>query len=116
MNVSIFNNISSKMPVPGTLESVAALIRSDAKLKAFTESYRQTGSRTFKSECPLFAVACRFEGGKGKENVAGLTGLSLVDFDHIAPSNEAPPTKPPPTPPRGRELARIIKNAHNLFK
>ncbi len=88
MNVSIFQNITSKQPLPGFLEGVANLIRSDEKLKVFTESYRQTGSKTFKSECPLFAVACLFEGGKGKENVTGLTGLSLVDFDHIVPHTE----------------------------
>ena len=83
MNISIFNNITSKQPLTGSLNGVADLIRSDEKLKAFTQSYRQTGSKTFKSECPLFAVACRFEGGKGKENVTRLTGLSLVDFDHV---------------------------------
>ena len=74
MNVSIFHNMTSKLPLPGLLEGVANLIREDEKLAAFTASYRQTGSKTFKSECPLFAVACRFEGGKGKENITGLTG------------------------------------------
>jgi len=54
MNVSIFQNITSKQPLPGYLEGVANLIRSDEKLKVFTKSYRQTGSKTFKSECPLF--------------------------------------------------------------
>ena len=86
MNVSIFKNITSKQPLPGFLEGVANLIRSDEKLKVFTKSYRQTGSKTFKSECPLFAVACHFNGGKGKEHITGLTGLSLVDFDHISQS------------------------------
>ena len=83
MNISIFKNMTSKLPLPGLLEGVANLIRSDEKIKAFTASYRQTGSKTFKSECPLFAVACTFEGGKGQENIKGLTGLSLVDFDHV---------------------------------
>ena len=83
MNISIFKNMTSKLPLPGLLEGVANLIRTDEKLKAFTASYRQTGSKTFKSECPLFAVACTFEGGKGQENIKQLTGLSLVDFDHV---------------------------------
>ena len=83
MNVSIFHNMTSKLPLPGLLEGVANLIREDEKLAAFTASYRQTGSKTFKNEAPLFAVACRFEGGKGRANVRHLTGLSLVDFDHI---------------------------------
>ena len=51
MNISIFNNITSKQPLPGSPNGVADLIRSDEKLKAFTQSYRQTGSKTFKSEC-----------------------------------------------------------------
>ena len=87
MNISIFKNFTSREPVPGSLSSIADLIRSDAKLKTFTVSYRQTGSKTFKTECPLFAVACRFEGGKGRSNIRQLTGLSLVDFDHIVSSS-----------------------------
>ena len=47
MNVSIFQNITSKQPLPGFLEGVANLIRSDEKLKVFTESYRQTERHRF---------------------------------------------------------------------
>ncbi len=83
MDVTLFKNMTSRQPSDGTLEQVANIIRTDDHLKAFTLSYRQTGNKTFKHESPLFAVACRFEGGKGKENIRGLTGLSLVDFDHI---------------------------------
>ena len=82
MTVSIFHNMTSKLPLPGFLEGVANLIRSDEKLKVFTESYRRTGSKTFKSEAQLFSVACLFEGGKGRSNVRQLTGRSLVDIDH----------------------------------
>ena len=88
MNISIFHNMTSKQPSVGSLDGIANLMRNDQKLAAFTQSYRQTGNKTFKSECPLFAVACRFEGGKGKENIKGLTGLSLVDFDHIVPHTD----------------------------
>ena len=91
MKVSIFQNMTSKTPLPGRLEGVADLIRSDKKMATFTQSYRQTGSKTFKRECPLFAVACLFEGGKGKEQITGLTGLSLVDFDHIVPNTASSP-------------------------
>ena len=75
--------MTSKLPLPGLLEGVANLIRSDEKLTAFTASYRQTGSKTFKHESQLFSVACLFEGGKGRSNVRQLTGMSLVDFDHM---------------------------------
>ena len=74
--------MTSKQPQAGQLDEVARLIREDERLDAFTQSYRQTGSKTFKSECQLFAVACLLEGGKGRVNVRQLTGLSLVDIDH----------------------------------
>ena len=88
MNISIFKNMNSKLPLPGLLEGTANLIRSDEKVAAFTQSYRQTGSKTFKYESPLFSVACLFEGGKGRNNVRQLTGLSLVDIDHAVGSEE----------------------------
>ncbi len=83
VDISIFKNMTSKEPLPGTLEGIADLMRSDGKLATFTQSYRMTGDKTFKNESPLFAVACLMEGGKAKENVRQLTGMSLVDFDHV---------------------------------
>ena len=88
MNVSIFHDITCKLPLPGLLEGVANLIRTDEKLAVFTRSYRQTGSKTFKNESQLFAVPCLFEGGKGRSNIRQLTGMSLVDFDHAIGSEE----------------------------
>ena len=88
MNVSIFHDMTCKLPLPGFLEGVANLIRTDEKLAVFTRSYRQTGSKTFKNESQLFSVACRFEGGKGRSNIRQLTGMSLVDFDHAIGSEE----------------------------
>ena len=85
MKVSIFHDMTCKLPLPGLLEGVANLIRTDEKLAVFTRSYRQTGSKTFKNESQLFAVPCLFEGGKGRSNVRQLTGMSLVDFDHVFP-------------------------------
>lgn len=82
MEISIFNNMTDRQPITGRLADVAAYIRSDERLRAYTESYRQTGNKSFKTESPLFAVACRFSGGKSRTDVRGLTGLSLVDIDH----------------------------------
>ena len=87
MNVSIFHDMTCKLPLPGLLEGVANLIRSDEKLAVFTRSYRQTGSKTFKNESQLFAVPCLFNGGKGRSNIRQLTGMSLVDFDHVLPTD-----------------------------
>ena len=113
MKVSIFQNMTSKTPLPGLLEGVADLIRSDKKMATFTQSYRQTGSKTFKRECPLFAVACLFDGGKGKEQISRLTGLSLVDFDHIVPTTASTPTE------TAKALAemkqKIIADPHTLM-
>lgn len=80
--------MTCKLPLPGLLEGVANLIRTDEKLAVFTQSYRQTGSKTFKNESQLFAVPCLFEGGKGRSNIRQLTGMSLVDFDHAIGSEE----------------------------
>ena len=85
MKVSIFHDMTCKLPLPGLLEGVANLIQTDEKLAVFTRSYRQTGSKTFKNESQLFAVPCLFEGGKGRSNIRQLTGMSLVDFDHVFP-------------------------------
>ena len=87
MKVSIFHDMTCKLPLPGLLEGVANLIRTDEKLAVFTRSYRQTGSKTFKNERQLFAVPCLFEGGKGRSNIRQLTGMSLVDFDHVFPTD-----------------------------
>ena len=89
MKVSIFHDMTCKLPLPGLLEGVANLIRTDEKLAVFTRSYRQTGSKTFKNESQLFAVPCLFEGGKGRSNIRQLTGMSLVDFDHVFPTDGA---------------------------
>ena len=85
-NVSSFENFTSKRPVSLTLYAIANFMRCDQRLESLTKAYRQTGSKHIKMETPLFAVACFFDGGKGKENIKGLTGLSMVDFDHISPS------------------------------
>ena len=85
-NVSSFENFTSKRPVSLSLDAIANFMRCDKRLESLTKAYRQTGSKHIKMETPLFAVACIFDGGKGKENIRGLTGLSMVDFDHISPS------------------------------
>ena len=113
MNVSIFHDMTCKLPLPGLLEGVANLIRSDEKLAVFTRSYRKTGSKTFKNESQLFAVPCLFEGGKGRSNIGQLTGMSLVDFDHVFPTDSTDSTD---NSNALRELkAKIIADPHTLM-
>ena len=110
MNVSIFHDMTCKLPLPGFLEGVANIIRTDEKLAVFTRSYRQTGSKTFKNESQLFAVPCLFEGGKGRSNIRQLTGMSLVDFDHVFPTDSTDNSN------ALRELkAKIIADPHTLM-
>ena len=81
--------MTSKTPIQGDLESLVSFMKTDEKLKFLTQSYRQTGKKTFKADAPLFAPACHLEGGKGQDNIRELTHLSLVDFDELFP--EVPP-------------------------
>lgn len=83
--VSQFANMTSKTPILGDLESLVSFMKTDEKLKFLTQSYRQTGKKTFKADAPLFAPACHLEGGKGQDNIRELTHLSLVDFDELFP-------------------------------
>lgn len=81
--------MTSKTPILGDLESLVSFMKTDEKLKFLTQSYRQTGKKTFKADAPLFAPACHLEGGKGQDNIRELTHLSLVDFDELF--TEVPP-------------------------
>lgn len=83
MEVNFFRNFKSKTPESSTLEAVVEQIRSDQSLARLTALYRQDESKQLKEESPLFAVAATFSGGNGKADIATMTGLSLVDFDHV---------------------------------
>ena len=85
MNLSTFSCFTSKQPVATSLETIVGAIRSDERLKSVTDSFRQSGSKEFKKRSPLFAVAATFSGGKAMEHITAMTGLSLVDFDHVPP-------------------------------
>lgn len=107
MNISTFINMASKIPSPGQLEGLVTFMKEDEKLRFFTESYRKTGNKSYKHDAPLFAVACIFEGGKGKDNIRSLTHLSLVDFDHI--------TEKPDDGTLRSLKERICHDAHTLL-
>ena len=88
MKVSFFSDYTSTKPVEKSLDEVVQMIRSDARLSSITTAYRAMPSKGLKSKSPLFAVACRFSGGKGMDDISDITGLSLVDVDHV--ENEKP--------------------------
>ena len=83
MEVSVFRNFWDKEPRSSTLEAMVEAIRSDERTRELTLGFRQHRLDSLKNESMLFAVPCVFEGGKAQKNVARLTGVSMVDFDHI---------------------------------
>ena len=83
MTISIFSNYTCCEARESTLDDVALMIACDNRLQSLTEAYRSTGTKTFKESCPMFAVACTFNGGKARRNVSALTGLAIVDIDHV---------------------------------
>ena len=85
MELSLFEGFTSKLVLTTTLEEVVEMIRSDKRLMVTTDTYRRTEDRSIKMQSPLIAVACRFQGGKGREHITRLTGLSMADIDHISP-------------------------------
>ncbi len=84
--LSFFADFFSKMPADVSLLQIVETIRTSAKLKSITDAYRATGRKDIKATSPLFAVACHFKNGKGKDDIDSLTGLGIVDIDHVDPA------------------------------
>lgn len=91
LRLSLFKGYFDTSAREVTLAEVVRLIRDDQRVKELTEKYRYLCSQpsgkkeahAVKRGTPCFAVAVRFAGGKGDDNVAGWTGLTLADFDHL---------------------------------
>ena len=84
IDVSVFRNFWDTTPANSTLEAMVEAIRSDQRTRELTEGYRQQKQEHLKNESMLFAVPCIFEGGKAQKHVVRLTGMAMVDMDHIA--------------------------------
>ena len=94
MQVSLFNGFTDKNPKPITIREVVEIIRADQRLQVLTENhrrYRAMGdsacAEAEKQHMPCYFVAVLFSGGKQQKHIVELTGLSLVDIDHIAHEN-----------------------------
>ena len=90
MELSLFKGFTDTLPESITLDALVAMMRTDESVRDYTEKhryYRDLGdtpsAKYFKHRMPCFGVAARFAGGKRKEHITALTGLSLVDIDHI---------------------------------
>ena len=66
------------------------MMRTDQSVRDLTEKHRyarstgdELGASRYKKVMTSFGVAARFEGGRQQKHIVELTGLSLVDIDHI---------------------------------
>ena len=96
MELSFFKGFTDTLPESITLDALVALMRTDESVRDLTEKHRyyrdmdnMPSAKYYKHRMPCFGVAARFAGGKRKEHITALTGLSLVDIDHIAPDQMA---------------------------
>ena len=110
MELSFFKGFTDTMPESITMEALVAMMRTDQSVRDFTEKHRyyramgdMVSAKYYKRRMPCFGVAARFVGGRRKEHITGLTGLSLVDIDHI------------PAERMGEVLALVQADEHTLL-
>ena len=110
MELSFFKGFTDTMPESITMEALVAMMRTDQSVRDFTEKHRyyramgdMVSAKYYKRRMPCFGVAARFVGGRRKEHITGLTGLSLVDIDHIAEEKV------------GEVMARVQADEHTLL-
>ena len=94
LNLSLFRGMRDTQPQSVTLIEVVTMMRTDQSVRDLTEKHRyarstgdEQGARHYKQMMTNFGVAARFEGGRQQKHIVALTGLSLVDIDHIAPED-----------------------------
>ena len=94
--LSLFRGVHDTQPRPVTLEELVTMMRTDQSVRDLTEKHRyaratgdEQGASRYKKMMTSFGVAARFEGGRQQKHIVELTGLSLVDIDHIAEEDMA---------------------------
>ena len=90
MELSYFKHFRDTSPSTTDMEAVVRMIRDDQSLRHLTESHRSDPGKGLKDLCPLFAVPSLFKDGKAKSHIVALTGLSLVDIDHVDTAGAIP--------------------------
>ena len=90
IQLSLFRGVHDTQPRPVTLEELVTMMRTDQSVRDLTEKHRyaratgdEQGASRYKKMMTSFGVAARFEGGRQQKHIVELTGLSLVDIDHI---------------------------------
>ena len=94
--LSLFRGVHDTQPRPVTLEELVTMMRTDQSVRDLTEKHRharatgdERNASRYKKMMTSFGVAARFEGGRQQKHIVELTGLSLVDIDHIAEEDMA---------------------------
>ncbi|WP_293672330.1 BT4734/BF3469 family protein [uncultured Parabacteroides sp.] len=94
--LSFFTGFNRTMPSDITMPQIYTSITTDPALRSHTEMHRhylrtnnKQAAADEKKSCPAFTPAVRCEGGRGRKHIVAYTGLSLCDFDHIAPERVA---------------------------
>ena len=110
IQLSLFRGVHDTQPRPVTLEEVVTMMRTDQSVRDLTEKHRyarsvgdERGASRYKKMMTSFGVAARFEGGRQQKHIVELTGLSLVDIDHI------------PAERMGEVLALVRGDEHTLL-
>lgn len=88
--VNIFDRLCTNKSGKRSLKNIMRKI-TGRKLISKCQEYAESLAANDKERCKeikktmisAFAVAAHFEGGKAMKNVKGLTGLGLVDIDHL---------------------------------
>ena len=108
--LSLFRGVHDTQPRPVTLEELVTMMRTDQSVRDLTEKHRharstgdEQGASRYKKMMTSFGVAALFEGGRRQQHIVALTGLSLVDIDHI------------PAERMGEVLALVRGDEHTLL-
>ncbi len=108
--LSLFRGVHDTQPRPVTLEELVTMMRTDQSVRDLTEKHRyarttgdEQGASRYKKMMTSFGVAALFEGGRRQQHIVELTGLSLVDIDHI------------PTERMSEVLALVRGDEHTLL-
>ena len=109
--LTYYQHFTDTCPTQTTMEHIVELIRSDRTVAAKTAAHRTNPQAGYKESCPLFAVAGIMEGGKRTKDIVCMTGLSMVDIDHVSDH----PTHEQKQPALQELLQKIKADPHTML-
>jgi hypothetical protein len=89
MKIQYFDNVCATAPKETSLEALVASIRTSEALRERTEAHRdllktdKNAATKIKKSLVAFMPATYVNGERCREDVTGLTGLVMCDFDHV---------------------------------